>query len=116
MRGRPRALPGAALPVLTALLAGVVIDLTWPTRGAIFCEGLPQLAALSACAAALLVLCFRALAAASGPDARRLAAGSAILAGLAFFLSAHFIVQYRRPCAAVQQQLHPSPSPSSKSQ
>ncbi len=110
-------LPHAALLVLSALLAGAVVYLTWPTRGAIFCEQLPQLTALAVCAAALLVFSFRALALAHAArqkghsEDRRVAGGSAILAGLAFFLAAHFIAQYRKPCAAVQQQFTPAAQP-----
>ncbi len=121
-----RRLPHAALLILTAFLAAAVGYLTWPARAAIFCERLPQLTALAACAAALLVLAFRALSTAtrarsspqsglqSGPgpgtapqEDRRIAGGAAILAALAFFLAAHFIAQYRRPCADVQQQVRP---------
>lgn len=101
-------LPHAALLVLAVLLAGLVVYFTWPSRGTIFCEQLPQLTVLAACAAVLLVFSFRALAASrvAGQDLR-IAGGSAILAGLALFLSAHFIAQYRVPCRAVQQQLQP---------
>jgi hypothetical protein len=106
-------LPEAALLVLSTGLAGAVIFLTWPARGAVFCEQLPQLTALAVCAATLLVFSFRTLALASTTQADRrarnsyIAGSSAVLAALAFFLSAHFIAQYRKPCAAVQQQLQP---------
>ena len=103
-------LPHSALLILSAVLAGVVVYLTWPTRGAVFCEQLPQLTAFAVCAASLLVFSFRALALAYAARQKglsedaRIAGGAAILAGLAFFLAAHFIAQYRKPCAAVQQQ------------
>ena len=105
MRKR-KPLPHAALLVLGTLLAGSVIYFTWPSRGAIFCEQLPQLTVLAACAAVLLVFSFRAIAAArvAGQD-WRIAGGTAILAALALFLSARFLAQYRVPCQAVQQQL-----------
>ncbi len=107
--GQRRRLPHGALLLLAVLLAGVVIFLTWPARASVFCEQLPELAALAVCAATLLVFCFRALAgiaALGAGNERRIAGGAAVLAGLAFFLSAHFIAQYRKPCVAVQQQLH----------
>jgi len=84
--------------------------MTWPSRATVLCEQLPQLAAFAMCAATLLVFSFRALAAARGAGQDgRIAGGSAILAGLAFFLAIHFVAQYRKPCVAVQQQLHPAP-------
>ncbi len=119
MRPRRRALaerrlPHAALLLLSALLAGTVVYLTWPGRAAIYCERLPQLTALAACGGAFLVLSFRGLAASHGARAvqvpredRRIAGGAAILAGLSFFLAARFIAAYRAPCAAVQQQVAP---------
>ena len=112
-----RRLPHAALLFLAALLAGAVTFLTWPGRAAIYCERLPQLTALAACAAALLVLAFRGLAASyragnlpGFQEDRRIPAGAAILAGLAFFLAARFIAEYRKPCSAVQQQFTPRSS------
>lgn len=103
---RRRPLPHGALLLLGALLASVVAFMTWPTRAAIFCEGMPELAVLAVCAATLLVFSFRALpAAATAGQDKRIAGGAAILAGLAFFLSIHFLVEYRRPCVEVQQQL-----------
>ena len=106
-----RRLPHAALLLLSTLLASAVIFLTWPTRSAIFCEQLPQLAALAACAATLLVFSFRGLAAARAVQGDwKIAGGSAILAALAFFLCARFIAEYRKPCAAVQQQFHAPPA------
>ena len=118
-------LPHAALLVLSALLAGVVIFLTWPSRVMVFCEQLPELTVLAACAATLLIFSFRALALRSksagarraaradgvrrtGIDDARIAGGAAILAALAFFLSVHFVAQYRRPCVSVQQQFVPA--------
>ena len=101
----------AVLLALSALLAAVVVFLTWPTRGTIFCEQLPQLTALAVCAATLLVFCFRTLSLTyaarrrGGPGDGRLPGGAAILAALAFFLAAHFIAQYRKPCVAVQRQI-----------
>lgn len=85
--------------------------MTWPSRVTVLCEQLPSLAAFAMCAATLLVFSFRALAAArgAGQDAR-IAGGSAILAALAFFLAIHFVAQYRKPCIAVQQQLHSQPA------
>ncbi len=104
MRTRRR-VPHAALLVLAALLAGAVVFLTWPARAAVFCEQLPQLTALAVCAATLLVFAFRALASARAAREPAYIAGSAaILAALAFFLSAHFVAQYRKPCVAVQKQ------------
>ncbi len=101
-------MPHAALLLLSALLAGVVIFLTWPARSAVFCEQLPQLTALGACAATLLVVSFRALATARAVhEDLRVAGGSAVLAALAFFLSVRFIAEYRKPCVTVQQQFHP---------
>ncbi len=109
-----RRLPHAALLLLSALLAAAVIYFTWPGRAAIYCERLPQLTALAACAGAFLVLSFRGIASsyrAAGKQApredRRVAASAAILAALSFFLAARFIAQYRAPCAVVQQQLAP---------
>lgn len=104
---RRKRLPHAALLVLAALLAGISGFLTWPARPIVSCEQLPQLTAFAVCAATLFVFCFRAIAAAhsSGED-RRIAGGAAILAALAFFLSVHFVVQYRKPCIAVQHRLH----------
>ena len=103
-------MPHAALLLLAALLAGVTGFLTWPTRGLILCEQLPELTALAMCAAALLVVSVRALSAArqGGQDLHtdpRIAGGAAILAGLTLFLSAHFVAQYRKPCLAVQRQV-----------
>ena len=128
MTGKP--LPHAALLVLASALAGVVIFYTWPTRTAVSCEQLPELTVLAVCAAILLVFSMRALAAASRraqpalprayppdpradrqPDPRpnrHIAGGAAILAALAFFLSAHYIRIYRKPCVAVQQHFSPS--------
>ncbi len=109
-------LPHAALLLLAALLAAAVVYLTWPQRSSVFCEQLPELAALAVCAATLLVFSFRALSTARtlGEDLR-IAGSSAILAALAFFLSARFIAEYRKPCVDVQQQLHPGQLvPSSK--
>ncbi len=105
---RGRALPHAALLLLSALLGGSVVFLTWPARAAIFCEQLPELAVLAVCAAVLLVFSFRALAGASvlGED-RRIAGGAAILAALAFFLAVHFLAEYRKPCVAIQKHLQP---------
>ena len=101
-------MPHAALLLLSALLAGVVIYLTWPARSAVFCEQLPQLTALGACAATLLVFSFRGLATARAvQEDLRVTGGSAILAALAFFLSARFVAEYRKPCVTVQQQLQP---------
>ena len=101
-------MPHAALLVLGVLLAGAVLYLTWPTRSAVYCESLPQLTALAFCAAALLVVSFRALAGArTGGGELRISGGAAVLAGLAFFLCAHHIAEYRKPCAALQQQLVP---------
>ncbi len=106
-----RRVPHAALLVLSALLAGSVVFLTWPARAAIFCELLPQLTALAVCAATLLVFAFRALAAARvARQHSYIAGGAAVLAGLAFFLCAHFIAQYAKPCAAVQKQVRPTPA------
>lgn len=102
-------LPHAALLVLAALLAGATGYITWPSRVTVLCEQLPELTAMAACAATLLVFSFRALSAARATQQDwRIAAGSAILAGLALFLSAHFITQYRKPCMDVQRQFHPS--------
>ncbi len=109
---RPRKrLPQAALLVLSAALAGFVGYLTWPSRVTVLCEQMPQLAAFAMCAATLLVFSFRAMAGArtAGQDLR-IAGSSAILAGLTFFLSIHFVAQYRKPCLAVQQQLHAQPT------
>ncbi len=104
-----RRVPDAALLVLAVLLAGAVVFLTWPARAAIFCEQLPELTALAVCAATLLVFAFRALAhARSAQQPISSAASAAVLAGLAFFLSAHFVAQYRKPCATVQRQFHPA--------
>jgi hypothetical protein len=101
-----RRLPHVALLVLAALLAGVVCYLTWPSRAAVLCEQLPQLTVLAICAASLFVFSIRARSGArDAGESWQLSAGSAILAALAFFLSAHFIAQYRKPCVAVQQQL-----------
>ncbi len=100
--------------MLAAGLAGVVIYLTWPARAAVFCEQLPQLTALAMCAATLVVFSFRGMALARAERSRggagsaadlRVPGGAAILGALAFFLAAHFIAQYRKPCVAVQQQL-----------
>ena len=102
-------LPHAALLLLAAILAAAVIYLTWPQRSSILCEQLPELAALAVCAATLLVFSFRALstARATGEDLR-IAGSAAILAALAFFLSARYLAEYRQPCVDVQRQLHPS--------
>lgn len=105
-------LPHAALLLLSALLAGVVLFLTWPTRVAVFCEQLPQLTALAMCAATLLVFSFRALALVYTAHRRgesgnmRTPGGAGILAALAFFVAVHFIAEYRKPCVAVQQQFN----------
>ncbi len=105
---RRRRLPHAALLVLSTLLAGATIFLTWPSRVEVFCDELPQLTVLAACAATLVVFSIRALSVAgSAGEDRRIAGGSAILAALAFFLSAHFLAEYRKPCVEVQQRLHP---------
>ncbi len=109
---RPRKrLPHTTLLVLSAALAGFVGYLTWPARVTVLCEQLPQLTAFAMCAATMLVFSFRAMAGArtAGQDLR-IAGSSAILAGLAFFLAIHFVAQYRKPCFAVQQQLHPQPN------
>ena len=105
----PRRLPQSAVLLLAALLAGAVVFLTWPTRAAIYCERLPELFALAFVAAALLVLAFRGLAAAAATQggSRYIPGCTALLAGLSFFLAAHFIAQYRKPCAAVQQEFVP---------
>ena len=108
-------LPHAALLLLAAALAGVVGYMTWPTRVTVLCEQMPSLAAFAMCAATLLVFSVRSLATAraAGQDLR-IAGSAAILAGLAFFLSVHFVAQYRKPCVAVQQQLHPAPATPSR--
>ena len=94
--------------ILAAALAAVVAYLTWPTRGTVFCEQLPELTALAVLAAALVIFGFRALGAAGAQQQDRRIAGSAIiLAALALFLSVHFIAQYRAACKAVQQQVFP---------
>ncbi len=95
-----------ALVLLAALLAGFITFLTWPTRVAITCEQLPELAALAVCAATLFVFSVRALAAQTSRNERFLPAGATVLAGLAFFLSVHFVALYRAPCVAVQKHLH----------
>ena len=101
-----RRLPHAALLLLAALLAGVTGFLTWPSRGLILCEQMPELAALAVCAATLFVVSCRALSGArQGRQDGRIAGGSAILAGLALFLSVHYVVQYRKPCIAVQHRV-----------
>ncbi len=83
--------------------------LTWPSRSVIFCERLPQLTSLAVCAAALLVVSFRALSSArAGGGELRIPGGAAVLAALAFFLCAHHIAEYRKPCTALQQQLIPA--------
>ncbi len=103
-----RRVPHAALLVLAALLAGTVLYLTWPSRSAVYCERLPQLTSLAFCAAALLVVSFRALAGArTGNGELRVPGGAAVLAALAFFLCAHHIAEYRKPCTALQHQLMP---------
>ncbi len=105
MRQRRR-LPHTALLVLAVLLAVAVGYLTWPSRATVLCEQLPELTVLAVCAATLFVFSIRALSGArAAKESWQISAGSAILAALAFFLSAHFIAQYRKVCVAVQQQL-----------
>jgi hypothetical protein len=95
-----------ALLLLAVLLAGSIVFLTWPTRVVITCEQLPELTALAVCAATLFVFSVRSLALESNRNARLIPGGATVLAALAFFLSAHFVAQYRKPCIAVQQRLH----------
>jgi hypothetical protein len=95
-----------ALLLMAVLLAGFIAFLTWPTRAVITCEQLPELAALAICAATLFVFSVRSLALESSRNGRLTLGGATILAALAFFLSAHFVAQYRKPCVAVQQRLH----------
>jgi TRAP-type uncharacterized transport system fused permease subunit len=104
---RRKRLPHAALLVLSLALAGAVTWLTWPTRGAVFCEQLPELTALAVCAATLFVFSFRALAATGSGEDRRTAGASLILAALAFFLAVHFVAEYRQACRDVQRSVRP---------
>lgn len=104
-----RRLPHFALLLMGLLLSGVVLYYTWPPRAAIFCENMPELGALGACAAVLMVVSFRALSTAPAANEDRRISGSAlILAALALFLSVRFIAQYHKPCQAVQQMQHGS--------
>jgi NADH:ubiquinone oxidoreductase subunit 6 (subunit J) len=105
-------LPHGALLLLSLLLAAATSFLTWPARGAVFCAELPQLTVLAICGAVLFIFSVRSLAAASslGQD-RRISGAAAILSALAFFLSIHFVAQYRQPCVAVQKTVQPASPP-----
>ena len=101
-----RRLPQTTVLVLAVLLSVPVVYLTWPLRAAILCERLPELLALALLAATLFVLSVRLLANPATPD-RRVPGLAAVLAGLSLFLAVRFVSQYRKPCAAVQQQVAP---------
>ena len=101
---RRRGVPHLALLLLALAEAGVVIFLTWPARHTVLCEQLPELAALALVAAVLLVASIRALGPAT--EDRRLAGGAAIAAGLALFVSAHYLAVWHKPCQDVQKMLH----------
>ena len=95
--------PGSVLLALATLVASGTLGMVFPSGNAIYCDRMAPLTVLATVAAALIPMCFRALAAV--PGRRRLLVVALLLAAGSLFASARFVARYHRACGEVQQRL-----------